>query len=79
MASLVQLQLWLTEAENARHSLALGEQVVEVWKDGRRVTYNKGTLADLDAYIKRLERDIEQATNVAAGRRKRSAIGFHFG
>lgn len=79
MASLAQLQTWLTEAENARHSLALGEQVVEVWKDGRRVTYNRGSLADLDAYIKRLERDIEQATNVAAGKRRRSAIGIHFG
>lgn len=79
MASLVQLQLWLTEAENARHSLALGEQVVEVWKDGRRVTYSAARLADLDAYIKRLERDIEQATNVAAGKRRRSAIGIHFG
>lgn len=79
MASLAQLQTWLTEAETARHALALGEQVVEVWKDGRRVTYNQARLPDLDAYIKRLERDIEQATNVAAGRRKRSAIGFHFG
>ena len=79
MASLVQLQLWLTEAETARHALAMGEQVVEVWKDGRRITYNRNTLGDLEAYIKRLERDIEQASNVAAGKRRRSAIGIHFG
>ena len=79
MASLVQLQQWLGEAETARHALAMGEQVVEVWKDGRRVTYNKGSMPDLDAYIQRLERDIEKATNLAAGKRRRGAIGFHYG
>ncbi|MGQ2942916.1 MAG: gpW family head-tail joining protein [Blastomonas fulva] len=79
MASLVQLQLWLGEAETARHALAMGEQVVEVWKDGRRITYSAARLPDLEAYIKRLERDIEQATKVAAGKPRRSAIGFHFG
>lgn len=78
MASLAQLQTWLTEAEAARHSLALGEQVAEVWKDGRRVTYTQARLPDLDAYIKTLQRDIQQATALAEGRPRRSAIGFHF-
>lgn len=78
MASLAQLQTWLTEAEASRHSLALGEQVVEVWKDGRRVTYNQSKIADLDAYIKTLQRDIQEATAVEAGKPRRSAIGFHF-
>ena len=78
MASLVQLQLWLGEAETARHSLALGEQVVEVWKDGRRVTYSQAKVADLDAYILTLKRDIQEATALAEGKPRRSAIGFHF-
>lgn len=78
MASLATLQTRLEEAENARHSLAMGEQVVEVWKDGRRVTYSQAKLPDLDAYILTLKRDIQEATALAEGKPRRSAIGFHF-
>lgn len=75
MADLAQLQTWLSEAESARHQLAMGQQVVEVWREGRRLVYSKGSLSQLDSYIATLRGDIAQAESVAAGRPRRSAIG----
>jgi gpW len=68
------LQGYLLEARVARHKLATGANVVEVWRDGRRITYSKTTLSDLDAYIARLMQEIGAATAVATGGRTRSAI-----
>lgn len=75
MATLSQLQTWLTEAETARHQLATGAAVVEIMRDGRRLQYRNASLPQLEAYIRTLESDIEKATADAAGRPRRSAIG----
>lgn len=75
MATLDQLNTWLSEAEAARHSLAMGEAVVEVWRDGRRVTYSRANLAALTSYIDRLNAEIEQAQASACGRARRRALG----
>lgn len=76
MADLAQLQTWLAEAESARHAIATGAGVQEFWRNGRRVVYSKNDLDALDKYILGLRREIEQATNAAAGRLRRSAIGI---
>ena len=79
MATLAQLQTWLSEAESARHSIATGAGIVSLQKDGRAMRYTAQNIADLNAYIDRLERQIEAATADAAGRPRRSAISVHFG
>lgn len=78
MASLAQLQTWLTEAEAARHAKATGTTVVEFWRDGRRVKNSEVTLEEIDTYIEKLEQQIAAAENVAAGRPRRRAIGVTY-
>lgn len=79
MATLEQWQQRLAEAEDARHQLALGETVVEVWRDGRRVTYSQAKIADLDAYVLICQREIEKAQALLDNRPARRAIGTYFG
>lgn len=78
MATLTQLQTWLSEAEAARHTLAMGETVAEIMRDGRKVTYSRANLSDLNNYIAWLEAEIERKTNDAAGNPRRSAIGVTY-
>ncbi|WP_417615323.1 gpW family head-tail joining protein [Parasphingorhabdus sp.] len=78
MADLATLQTRLTEAETARHDIATGGGVEFVSRDGRAVRYSRNNLADFDKYIQTLERDIEIATNVAAGKPRRAAIGHYY-
>jgi len=66
MADLSTLQGWLTEAEQAQHELSIGKSVVEVWRDGRRITYSKADLAALRLYIADLKRQIADLTGVAS-------------
>jgi hypothetical protein len=61
---------------SARAALVNGERVVEVWRDGRRVTYGGASLSEIDAAIKELEREYEQAVNVEAGKSRRRPIGL---
>lgn len=74
MADLATLTVRLSEAETARHNIAIGGGVEFVSRDGRAVRYSKQNLAELDAYIATLNKEIEQATQVAAGKPKRRAI-----
>lgn len=74
MADLATLTVRLSEAEAARHNIAIGGGVEFVSRDGRAVRYSKQNLAELDAYIATLNKEIEQATQVAAGKPKRRAI-----
>lgn len=74
MATLSQLQTWLSEAETARHTLAMGERVASVMRAGRKMDFTAANLDDLENYIRTLERDIAAAEAAAAGRPRRSAI-----
>ena len=80
MAELSQLRTWLSEAENARHELALGQAVVEVWRDGRRMTFAKADLGKLDGYIGTLAGDIAKAEDVLNGTTltRRRSIGLRY-
>lgn len=77
-ADLAQLQTWLTEAQTRRHTVAMGEGVLEVWRDGRRIIYSQANIEELDQYILSLQQQIEMLTNEAAGLPKRSAIGVSY-
>lgn len=70
------LKRLIAQAESQRHLVALGQAVVDVWRDGRRVTRKVSSLAELDSYIAGLRRDLEKAVASAAGRRPRRAIGL---
>lgn len=80
MADLFQLTAWLQEAENARHELAMGQAVAEIWRDGRRMTYNKANSGDLNDYIAFLRSEIARQEDEASGtvRRNRRAIGIRY-
>lgn len=58
MESYATLTTRLSEARAARHTLAIGGQVAEVWRDGKRLTYTPANLPDLERYIAQLELDI---------------------
>lgn len=67
------------EAVAARHALMTGGQVKEAARDGRRMAYATMTLAELNAYIAQLDREIEMAQADDAGRPRRGAIAFSYG
>jgi hypothetical protein len=71
MASLSQLQTWLTEAEIALHKLATGQSVlIAVDQNGERVEYTRANMAELRKYIGDL-----QAQIAAAGGTRAAAVG----
>lgn len=70
-ADLATLTTYLAEARAAYHQIEIGRQSVEVSVDGYMVRYNRTSLADLRAYIYRLEAQI-------AGRPVTGAIGVAF-
>jgi hypothetical protein len=59
MATLIELQTRLAEAETALHNALIGKGVVEVRDfNGERVTYTKADTSSLRAYIKQLQDQI---------------------
>lgn len=80
MADITTLRGWLAEAETARHSLAMGQSVAEVWRDGRRMTFTKSSLSDLGKYIADLEGQIaklvDEENGTTATRRRSISVIF---
>lgn len=65
MPTTLQLQTWLTEAEQARHELIVGTKAVSVSTgSGKSVTYTATDLGKLDAYIVSLRKQLGQSTGV---------------
>lgn len=76
---LTTLQTRLTEARAALHSLSIGQQVVEIQRDGRRMKYGSADSAALADYIRDLENqiaDIEGAVVSARPRRRFIPVAF---
>ena len=61
MATSSEVAADITAVRNARTSLAKGERIDEVWRDGRRLTFGKVTLQGLNDLIGVLEGDLEKA------------------
>lgn len=82
MADLAVLQSRLAEAESALHDLQIGKRVVEVWRDGRRVTFTSAqdSIGNLESYITELTGQIATITGVASTdwRSNRRAARFVF-
>lgn len=68
----------LTALYAARSSLAKGERVDEVWRDGRRLTFGKVSLKDMNDLIAQREEDLSKAQATEAGTPSRRAIGTYF-
>lgn len=78
MATTLQLQTWLSEAETARHNLLTGSMVEEASSpDGTRVRYMQSDLTKLGAYIASLQAQLEAAAGRAAAP-ARSPVYFSF-
>lgn len=71
-----ELERMISEAKAQRHAAALGNAVVDVWRDGRRIRKQVATIEELNAYIRVLEIELAEATRVAEGKPKRRAIGI---
>lgn len=80
MATLSQLQTWLTEAETARHKIATGGGVEEISSPGGdRVRFTAASLSELDKYIASLRQQIAEAqTATTAPSRAPIYPVFHF-
>lgn len=76
MATTAEIQARLTEAEAALHALATGQRVVEVWRDGKRLTFSQATIGQLRDYVALLKNDLAESLSVDAGRPRRRAIGI---
>lgn len=66
----------LAQFRAARAALINGERVVDVWREGRRVTYPKSSLNEINAAIADLTREYEAAVAVEAGSARRRPIGL---
>lgn len=80
MADLATLNARLTEAEDAKHQLALGQSVVKVMRDGRQIEYGKSDAGTLGNYIRDMQKQIADLEADAAGesRPRRRAISVAF-
>jgi len=62
------LQTWLTDAQTAMQSLALGKQTVSIsTADGKRISFTAADLDKLRRYIYRLQTAIAIATGETTG------------
>lgn len=75
MADLLTLQLWLAEANIARHNLLTGTKEASVSYDGKSVTFTATDAYRLDAYIADLERQIGEQSGTV---RRRGPVQFSF-
>lgn len=69
----------IAEIKAQRVNVALGNAVIDIWRDGRRLRKHISSIAELDALVRTLEAELS-AAQVAAGAvteapRRRSAIG----
>ena len=80
MATAAEIQTMIDEAKAQRHKVALGQAVIDVWRDGRRMRREITRVSELDDYISRLEGELIMA-QLAEGitpARRRGAIGTYF-
>lgn len=64
------LQTWLGEAQQARHALLTGAQVVSAGYGDKRTTFTQAQSGRLDAYIDELNAEIAARTTVGYRRRR---------
>ena len=76
MADLETLKTRLAEAEDALHALNLGERVVEVMRDGRRMRYQESNRGGLEGYIGSLRAQVAESEITPRSRRRFIPVAF---
>ena len=66
----------IAELKTQRQNVALGNAVIDVWRDGRRVRKHISTMAELNTMIAVLERELAEATAIAGGHSRRRPISL---
>lgn len=66
----------IVELKAQRQNVALGNAVIDVWRDGRRVRKHISTMAELNTLISVLERELAEATAIAGGHSRRRPISL---
>lgn len=66
----------ILELKAQRQNIALGNVVIDVWRDGRRVRKHVSTLAELNTMIAVLERELGEATATSNGHSRRRPISL---
>jgi len=61
MATAAQITTWIAEAEAQRHAVATGGAVIDIWRDGRRITRKISSLDELNSYIASLKAELVEA------------------
>lgn len=67
MADISTLQTWLTEAENALHTLQIGGLRVQMERAGTKIVYTPANIGALKAYVATLQSQIRAAGGTIAG------------
>ncbi len=78
MATAAEIEAMIAAAEARRQEVALGEAVVEVWRDGRRMRLQVPTIDELNKHIAAMRTALVEA-QIAEGicpPRRRRAIGL---
>ena len=78
MADAASLRDAIVRTEEARLAKIEGNRVNDIWRDGRRVRFSDMSIADLDAALTSLRRELERAESVEAGSSSRSAIAVYY-
>ena len=82
MADLATLRTRLAEAEAARHKALTTGQMVDVWRDGRRIKFAPQDPSDMNQYIAELIGEIVRldptGPEAMANTGRRRAIGVRF-
>lgn len=63
----------------ARSALIANHRVTEIWRDGRRLTYERMSFKDIQTALDGLYRELKAAQAEEDGRPRRRAIGIVYG
>jgi hypothetical protein len=78
LATAASIQDAITRTEDARLAKIEGRRVIDVWRDGRRVRYSDMSLKEIEDALSSLNRDLEAAIAVEAGKSRRSRISVYY-
>lgn len=66
----------IVTAKATRAKVAAGEAIEDFWRDGRRIRRKVPAIKELNDLIMALERELDEATQIASGYNKRRPIGL---
>ncbi len=74
--TVAQVQADIDAVHAARGQIIAGQRVKEVWREGRRLTFESMSLADCQRLLDALSAEMDEAIAGESGRSRRRAIGI---